>query len=43
MTFDVLIYIPPQPEGIVAVEFDLVSEKVCWFSINGSPVARFDL
>jgi len=43
VTFDVRVDIPPRPEGIVAVEFDLVSEKVCWFSINGSPVARFDL
>jgi hypothetical protein len=43
VTFPVRVEIPPQPEGIVAVEFDLVSEKVCWFSINGSRVARFDL
>ena len=35
--------IPAQPEGAVAVEFDLISELVCWFSANGSPVARFPL
>ena len=34
------VEIPPQPEGIVSVEFDLVSEDVCWFSVNGSPVVQ---
>jgi SAM-dependent methyltransferase len=41
--FPVRVEIPPQPEGIVAVEFDLVSEWVCWFSVNGSPVVKFPL
>jgi SAM-dependent methyltransferase len=42
-TFPFRVEIPPQPEGIVAVEFDLISELVCWFGANGSPVVRFDL
>lgn len=41
--FPVRVEIPPQPEGVVAVEFDLVSEWVCWFGVNGSPVAKFAL
>ncbi|MBM7815119.1 methyltransferase domain-containing protein [Saccharothrix algeriensis] len=41
--FPVRVEVPPQPEGVVAVEFDLVSERVCWFGANGSPVVRLAL
>lgn len=41
--FPVRIGIPPQPEGAVAVEFDLKSENVCWFALNGSPVVTVPL
>ncbi|PXY31913.1 hypothetical protein BAY60_06185 [Prauserella muralis] len=41
--FPVRVEVPPQPEGAVAVEFDLVSERVTWFAVNGSPVVRFSL
>lgn len=40
VTVPVRIEIVPQPEGVEAVEFDLVSEKVCWLSSNGSPVVK---
>ncbi|TCP48482.1 methyltransferase family protein [Tamaricihabitans halophyticus] len=42
-SFPVRVEIPTQPERITAVEFDLVSEKVCWFSVNGSPVVTVGL
>lgn len=43
VSFPFRVEIPPQPEGVVAVEFDLISELVCWFGANGSPVVRFAL
>jgi hypothetical protein len=43
VTFPFRVEIPPQPEGVVAVEFDLISELVCWFGANGAPVVRFAL
>ncbi|ASR34531.1 hypothetical protein BAY61_05480 [Prauserella marina] len=33
----------PAHEGAVAIEFDLVSEWVTWFGVNGSPVVRIPL
>ncbi|CCH32050.1 methyltransferase domain-containing protein [Actinosynnema sp. NPDC047251] len=39
----VRVEIPTGPERPVSVEFDLVSERVCWFSLNGSPVVRLPL
>lgn len=43
VSFPVRVEIPAQPEGVVAVEFDLISELVCWFGANGSPVVKFPL
>ena len=41
--FPVRVEVPAQPEGIVAVEFDLISEGVCWFSVGGSPVVKLQM
>ncbi|MEU3271439.1 methyltransferase domain-containing protein [Saccharomonospora sp. NPDC006951] len=41
--FPVRVEVPAQGEGAVAVEFDLVSEWVTWFGVNGSPVVRVPL
>lgn len=39
----VRVELDPHHDGAEAVEFDLVSEGVCWFSTNGAPVARVPL
>ena len=41
--FPVRVVVPAQPVRIEAVEFDLVSEFVCWFGVNGSRVVRVPL
>ena len=35
--------LPPLGRGRFVVEFDMVSEGICWFSANGSAVARVPL
>ncbi|MBD0370146.1 MAG: class I SAM-dependent methyltransferase [Pyrinomonadaceae bacterium] len=35
--------IPAPPVGNYVLEFDLVSEYVCWFENNGSPVVRIEV
>jgi SAM-dependent methyltransferase len=34
------VRLPPLPRGEYLLEFDLVSNDVCWFAINGSEVVR---
>jgi hypothetical protein len=34
------VQLPGLPRGQYILEFDLVSNDVCWFAINGSEVAR---
>jgi ubiquinone/menaquinone biosynthesis C-methylase UbiE len=36
----VKVKIPGLPSGQYIIEFDLVSNDVCWFAINGSEIAR---
>ncbi|HEY7786462.1 MAG TPA: class I SAM-dependent methyltransferase [Pyrinomonadaceae bacterium] len=40
---DVEIRMPPLPKGDYILEFDMVSNDVCWFSLNGSPTVRVPL
>lgn len=35
--------VPSLPKGRYTLEFDLVSEGICWFSINGSQTRGFDI
>lgn len=35
--------VPAPPKGKYILEFDLVSEYVCWFENNGSPVVRIEV
>lgn len=35
--------LPGLPRGRYLIEFDMVSNDVCWFAINGSQVARIEL
>lgn len=31
---------PPLPKGSYILEFDMISNDVCWFALNGSPTVR---
>jgi SAM-dependent methyltransferase len=42
-TVAVDVELSPLPPGSYVLEFDLVSNDVCWFAINGSQVARLEL
>ncbi len=42
-TVEVEVSIPSLPEGNYILEFDMVSNDVCWFSLNGSQVVRVPL
>jgi hypothetical protein len=35
--------VPPPPKGNYILEFDLVSEYVCWFENNGSTIVRVEV
>jgi SAM-dependent methyltransferase len=37
------VSLPGLPQGSYAIEFDMVSNDVCWFAINGSQVARIQV
>ena len=39
-TVEVDVQLPVLPRGRYILEFDLVSNDVCWFAINGSEVVR---
>ena len=39
-TVAVEVELSPLPCGTYILEFDLVSNNICWFSINGSEVVR---
>lgn len=39
-TVEVTVTLPPLPRGEYLLEFDLVSNDVCWFAINGSEIAQ---
>jgi SAM-dependent methyltransferase len=39
-TVSVDVELPPLPRGSYILEFDLVSNNICWFAINGSEVVR---
>ena len=41
-TVEVNVQLPGLPRGRYILEFDLVSNDVCWFAINGSEVVRVD-
>lgn len=41
--FPVRVEVPAEAGEAVSVEFDLVSERVCWFGLNGSPVVAVPL
>lgn len=34
------VNLPPLPPGDYVLEFDMVSNDVCWFALNGSPTVR---
>lgn len=34
------VHLPELPSGSYLIEFDMVSNDVCWFAVNGSQVAR---
>ncbi len=40
---EVRLEIPVPPPGACVLEFDMVSEWVCWFSFNGSPTVKVNL
>jgi ubiquinone/menaquinone biosynthesis C-methylase UbiE len=42
-TVEVVANVPPLPGGSYTLEFDMVSNDVCWFAINGSPQPRISL
>lgn len=39
-TIEVAVELPRLPLGQYILEFDLVSNDICWFAINGSQIAR---
>lgn len=41
-TVAVEVELPSLPRGKYVLEFDLVSNNICWFAVNGSQVARAD-
>ena len=41
-TVEVNVQLPGLPRGQYLLEFDLVSNDVCWFAINGSEIARVE-
>lgn len=42
-TVEVELSLPPLPKGDYLLEFDMVSNDVCWFALNGSQQARIAL
>jgi SAM-dependent methyltransferase len=42
-TVQVEVRMPSLPTGDYILEFDMVSNDVCWFSLNGSPTVRVPL
>lgn len=42
-TVEVKVSLPGLPRGNYVLEFDMVSNDVCWFAPNGSPTARIAL
>src|SRR5712691_553402 len=39
-TVEFEVNLPPLPKGSYILEFDMVSNDVCWFALNGSPTVR---
>ncbi|MEO8434567.1 MAG: methyltransferase domain-containing protein [Pyrinomonadaceae bacterium] len=39
-TVEFEVKMPPLPKGSYQLEFDMVSNDVCWFALNGSPTVR---
>jgi ubiquinone/menaquinone biosynthesis C-methylase UbiE len=39
-TVEFEVNLPPLPRGRYILEFDMVSNDVCWFALNGSPTVR---
>jgi len=37
------VHLPALPQGSYVLEFDMVSNDVCWFALNGSPTAKVKL
>ena len=37
---EVEVNLPALPVGDYIIEFDMVSNDICWFAVNGSEVAR---
>ncbi len=42
-TVQVIVRLPGLPRGQYRLDFDMVSNDVCWFAINGSEVAQVEL
>lgn len=42
-TVKVLVSLPALPRGCYTLQFDMVSNDVCWFASNGSPTVRVKL
>jgi hypothetical protein len=40
---DIAFELSPLPAGRYAIEFDMVSEMVCWFEINGATPVRLSI
>jgi hypothetical protein len=40
---EVTVNLPSLPRGSYTIEFDMVSNDVCWFAVNGSQVARVEV
>ena len=39
-TVEFEVNVPTLPPGNYSLEFDMVSNDVCWFALNGSPTVR---
>ena len=42
-TVEFIVTLPALPRGSYTIEFDMVSNNVCWFAVNGSQVARVEV
>ena len=42
-TVSVEAHLPPLPKGSYIIEFDMVSNDICWFAANGSQTPRISL
>jgi len=42
-TIEFDVNLPPLPRGSFFLEFDMVSNEVCWFASNGSPTVQVSL